>query len=501
MGGGRRRLGRSEIDWFETHGRPMLYRCYKLVALVGLVCFLVPDLFPQESLSGERFIPVHLQVDAGIPLRLYLTSRTTYRLGEPVHAKVMDPVWAFDRVVIPDGATVDGRVTELEPVSKTARTLAIVGGDFTPLKFAKISFTSLHLPNGRTIVLQTEPSVGLPLLYTPPRPPKKNNHPKPNAEKGKTASQHHTRQFLRQQLENQAKAQANARSHGLYDLVRGPNKREWIENYLLSKSPYHPQWYRSRTRFDAVLRQQLDFGLVDIKPGEGAATGSEPAPGAVGEMAMLKTVSSADARVGDPVESALSKPLFTPGHRLLLPQGTQFTGRVTLAKPAGMFHRGGKLRFAIERVVPPEVVTRTDGNPGPRPVAEPVQGQLVAAESDPKTLKVDAEGTATATESKSRLLRPVIAALVAAKSLDNDTGKQTATGTGNPNAGGRALGGFSGFGLLGMAASYGPHFIGPALGFYGLAFSVYSNVISRGGEVTFAKNTPIAIQFGSPRKK
>jgi hypothetical protein len=75
---------------------------------------------------------------------------------------------------------------------------------------------------------------------------------------------------------------------------------------------------------------------------------------------------------------------------------------------------------------------------------------LVAIEADPKAVKVDSAGTATATESKTRLLRPAMAALVAAKSL------------------------------------------GAALGFYGLASSVYSNVVARGNEVT---------QFGTAKNK
>jgi hypothetical protein len=70
--------------------------------------------------------------------------------------------------------------------------------------------------------------------------------------------------------------------------------------------------------------------------------------------------------------------------------------------------------------------------------------------------------------SKTRLLRPVIARLVAAKSLDNHAGK---------------------------------HNIESALGFYGLARSVYSNIVARGREVTFEKNTAMAIRFGAPPRK
>ncbi|MBV9303471.1 MAG: hypothetical protein JOY53_15280, partial [Acidobacteriaceae bacterium] len=91
--------------------------------------------------------------------------------------------------------------------------------------------------------------------------------------------------------------------------------------------------------------------------------------------------------------------------------------------------------------------------------------------------------------------------LIATKSLDEDTGKQTAAGTGSANGSGRALGGFSGFGLLGIAAAQGPHQIAAGLGFYGLAWSVYSTVISRGGEVRFQKNTAMAIRFGAPPRQ
>jgi hypothetical protein len=123
-------------------------------------------------------------------------------------------------------------------------------------------------------------------------------------------------------------------------------------------------------------------------------------------------------------------------------------------------------------------------------------------EADPKAVKVDSEGTATATESKTRLLRPAIAALVAVKTLDQDAGKQTASGSGSSNLGGRSLGGFSGFGLLGMiAAHYEPPAVAQALGFYGLAWSVYSTVISRGNDVIFEKNAAVAIRFGNPPKR
>ena len=204
-----------------------------LLALVGLLSVFGRSLPGEQPDSiHQQNVRVHLQVEAGTPLRLYITRRVPYRVGEVVQAKLIEPVWVFDRIVIPAGATVQGRVIRLDAVSKLERTRAIVNGDFTPLKHAQVTFTRLALQDGRTMSLETEESIGLPTMYTPPRPSKKPK--KPGTHRAKAG---HVRRFLQRQAANQINAQANARSHGLYDFVRGPNKREWLENFLLTKLP------------------------------------------------------------------------------------------------------------------------------------------------------------------------------------------------------------------------------------------------------------------------
>ena len=54
-----------------------------------------------------------------------------------------------------------------------------------------------------------------------------------------------------------------------------------------------------------------------------------------------------------------------------------------------------------------------------------------------------------------------------------------------------------GFGLSGAAASQSSKYVGLASGYYGLAWSVYANVIARGGEVKFNKNAMMDIKFGA----
>lgn len=439
-------------------------------------------------------LPVHLRVEAGTPLRLYITHRVWYRRNEPIEARFAEPVWAFDRVVIPAGTVVHGQITRLVPVPGMVRASAIVGGDFTPLKRAEVSFSSLSLADGRTMPLQTQSSQGLSTIYVPPsaKKSKKKQDTKPG-------NSNRVREFLKQQTQSQM----SSRSRGFFDLIRGPNKREWAENFLLQKLPYHPQWYRAGTRFDAVLDQPLDFGDIAIQSEDLQALGTHPPPDSMVQMRMLSNVSSSDARVGEGMTGVLSEPLFSADRKLVLPQGTRLNGKITMARPARLFHRGGQLRFTIENLELPAIAFEQSAQAAAKSITppQPAQAQLAAVEADPNAVNVDREGTAKATDSKTRLLRPAIAALVAAHSMDNDVGQQTTAGTGAANPSGRALGGSSGFGLLGIAAAQGPHHIAIALSFYGLGWSVYSNLVARGREVTFEKNTATAIRFGAPPRK
>src|SRR5215467_9302350 len=95
----------------------------------GLLFLLAPQVRPQTASGPNASFPVHLNVAAGTPLRLYITHRVSYRLGEAIEAKSIQPIWAFDRIVIPTGSTVQGRIVKLEPVPKLLRARAIVGGD------------------------------------------------------------------------------------------------------------------------------------------------------------------------------------------------------------------------------------------------------------------------------------------------------------------------------------------------------------------------------------
>ena len=471
----------------------------KLHLLVRVAGFVLLILIPRTSAmagkaatTGPTPAPsISLEVTAGTPLRLYLTKRVWFHQGAALTARVIDPIWAFDRVVIPAGTMVEGNIASLEKVSWVTRARAMLGGDFTPLKRAKLSFRNLDFEDGRHMPVTVVPALGLDTIYIP-RQARAKSSTRPN------------RSTLRGKLGQQVRQQYEAKRDSAIYFVRGQNKKEWIEEWLLGKLPYHPQLYKTRTRVDVVLSQPLKFGEATVQADQSKGFGQLPPGQQLADIRMLTMVTSADARNGEPVSGELTKPVFASDHTLVLPVGTTFTGKVTLAERARWFHRGGKLRFAFDRLDLPVIAGLAQQLN--KPTVQAIQAQVAGIEANPSVVHVDSEGTAKATESKTRFIRPIIAGFVAARSADNDRDRSPSVGgtsnsNGSPNLSGRVLGGLSGFGLLGTAASLGPRAIGMSLGYYGLAWSIYSNVIARGKELVFEKNTAMAIRFGPDERR
>jgi hypothetical protein len=462
-----------------------------------------------QDVKSDQPQSIPLTVSSGVPLRLYLTKRVSKRVDALVEAKLAGPVYAFDREVIPAGTRAIGHVSRLQSVSKWERMRAILGGDFTPLHVAQIEFTSLLPPDGHEIQMQTLSSAGLSSIV-PLRPPKQ-----------RTPSAQSTGGVLgtaKQKVKDQTNAQID-RIKSIPDLVRGTNKKEWLSDYLMSRLPYHPQYVRDRTRFDAELTSPLNFGSEAVTPDSLALLGSQPAAGSVVHARLLTPLDSGLSTQGQKVEAVLDQPLFSAEHKLILPEGTHVDGSVALAKRAGWFHRGGRLRFNFQSLELPEVAQFRAAPPSAAPSQAPpeaeekrlqirTQGTLSAAEGDKALLKVDSEGGVQATESKTRFIGTAVALLVARAAGDNDPergpsigGRRGAVIGQSPNVAGRTLGGGLGFGLLGTIAAQSSRNVGAALGYYGLAWSVFSTVVARGPEVQFDKNAVIDIGFNSRASK
>jgi hypothetical protein len=469
------------------------------LALSGVLLFSV-SAAAQTAADGQ--VPtVSLNVPTGAPLRLYLTGRVSKRLGAPVQAKLMQPVFAFDREVIPTGTVALGNVSHTQPVSKWERTLAILSGDFTPIRRAEVEFTTLQFADGRELATQTAGTMGLNSIYIEPSTKKsKHQTAAPQNQNGGILG------TAKQTAKDRLNGAINARSGGFADIVRGPNKEEKLIDLLWSKAPYHPQYWRRGTRFDAALRDPLELGMAPVKLEDLSALGTQPAADSVAHVRLLTALSSASAKLGDPVEAIVTAPLYSSEHKLLLLEGTKLTGEVVQAKKARYFHRAGQLRFNFQKIDLPEQAVNLRATTAGTTVtagttAMKTQAVLEAAEGSGKApIKVDSEGGVQAKESKTRFIAPALAAVIASlasyEGRHADPDEPGGYRGGGPNVAGRTLGGGSGFGMLGAAISQSSPYVGMAFGYYGLAVSVYSSVVGRGGEVEFDKNAMMDIKFG-----
>jgi hypothetical protein len=445
---------------------------------------------------------IPLTVPSGAPLRLYLTKKLSKQVGAPVEARLLEPVYAFDREVVPAGSFAQGQVNRVQPLDKRHRILAILNGDFTPLRKAEVEFTTLVLPDGRKIPTHTVETTGLNSIYREPSTKKKpKRQPQPQDQNGGILG------TAKQTAKDKINEAIQSRTQAISDVVRGPNKKEKLVDLMWAKLPYHPQYLRRGTRFDSPLRDPLSFGSEPVQPGALADLGSQPPADSVVRVRLLTALDSGTANVGEPVEAVTAAPLFSGDHKLLLPEGTRLTGTVAVAKRARSFHRAGQLRFNFQKVdLPPEAANLRQPPPDSAPPARTsmkTQAILSGAESSGKTpIKVDSEGGVQAKESKTRFLAPVISLAIASRAGDNEGRHRDAdepggfAGHNTNNVSGRTLGGGLGMGLVGSAVSQSSKYVGMAFGYYGLAWSVYSNLVARGGEVQFDKDAMMDIKFG-----
>ena len=113
-------------------------------------------------------------------------------------------------------------------------------------------------------------------------------------------------------------------------------------------------------------------------------------------------------------------------------------------------------------------------------------------------VKLDSEGGAEATNSKSRYMSTAISLGLAAMSAyqEGDRDHDNLSGS-DPIS--RGAGGLGGFKLVGMALGLAvpSRALGYSMGAYGAGMSFYSHFIARGNEVVFPKNTAMQIGIGT----
>ena len=482
--------------------RPAVYEtrpaCDEAPREDALVSLCVPDSSSEKDAAApvrEFLTKISLSLPKDTPLRIALDQRARVdHPGEVVHGRVEETVYAFDQPVIPAGSVVSGRIVSIDPVSGVKRTLAYANGNFSPFHKYAVTFETLTLPDGRQFQVNTTVSPGtaevVHLVSNPDKAKQKNAA-------GRAAD--NAKQEAKGKIQ-EAKQQA----HDTWQKVTAPGRIHRIKQFLLSQSPYRRQYLEPGTHFVADLNAPVEFGEATRTGVQLAAVGSAPVPDSTLKARLVAEVSSATATRDAPVNAILTEPLYSPKHQLILPANSRLVGRVLKAKPAQKLRRNGELRVIFDRIETSEEALNAlaqvqaqaeHSEASSQGMIGNLEGLEVARSAH---MKLDEEGGAHTTDSKTRYLSTGLAVMLAAAAAHPDAEHGTTDAAGDPGV--RTAAGGSGFRLTGaflsLAAKSTP--VSIAFGAYGASASIYTNFLSRGHDVVLPKDTSLEIGFGNP---
>lgn len=433
---------------------------------------------PPAELSGDSLISrstltrpapvIELSLEQGTPIRAALKkSLLVKKVGQRVQAYVTDPVYVFDRVVIPKGSEIDGHIVRVAHPPALKKIAFYLNADFSPHSAVRVNFDTLILLSGATLPVETKvlPDFG-PVL-------KLESNPR------------------RSTLAHRAHGMIRSRWHAAISQIKPAIL--WTRAKLIANSywPYHKQQIAAGSVFVLELEQPVDFGPAKIPASEMGSMGQIPPENTDAFARLLTPLSSATNRIGSPVEAVLTRPVFSKDGKLLLPASTQLQGAVVRAEPARRLHRNGRLHFKLNRARLPFG--------GSQQTEMALEGMEVPRASN---VQLDSEGaTHVAGNQKSRVLSTALSVGIASLSMQEDRDHGVVDPSGH--TGNRALAGGSGYKLIGLALTLGlkSQPLSQWMGFWGAGESVYSHFLTRGQDLVLPKDTPIEISFGQPRAR
>ncbi len=374
------------------------------------------------------------------------------RVGTPVNAHLIYPVFAENQAVLPAGTLVSGTIIALRP-DKHRRLRARFNADFTPFYIPVVQFTSITLPTGEIVPLSTDSGTdGAPIFRIVPPIPHKGG-------------------FISREF---AAAWQVAKDD--IAIFTAPGKGDRLLQFVYGQLPYHPQRIATGTAWTVESTEALTLPSPATSPPTLAAAPLSDAPTTwLLEGYLSSPLNSATSKLGDPVRAVVAEPILNPDNTIAVPQGATLVGAVTRARPARAFGRAGILRFDFQQIILPSGQVSS------------VQATLKAADSSSDQV-LTAEGEAKP-KPQDKLALPIILAGLAARPLDTDGGR-------SHHQLSKDVSGSNGLGFIGriVGAAAGSPGFAAGLGFYQTAVSTWTRWIAHGKQVTFTRDTRIVVQ-------
>lgn len=399
---------------------------------------------------------------SGTPFPVQIDQNLPMRVGTPIHARLLYPVYSGETLLIPQKTVLLGSIVALS-TDRSRRIHARLNADFTPFHTPVVRFTQVLLADGTALSLVSgDAANGAPIYRLVAPPPRKGGFVRQQFDQGK--------QLVRDQLA----------------VFTAPGKKDRLIQLLYRQLPYHPERIEKGTAWTIETTEALPIAQQALPLAPPAASAIAAAPASEGPPTWMvqaylnDDLNSATTKDGQAIKATVAEPIYNPDHTLAVPQGATLIGAVTKARHARMFGRAGALSFSFRQLVLP------DGD------MQSVQTSLTGADSaSSANLAMNSEGEVKP-KPQDKIVIPLILLSLARGPLDRDGGD----GALRKNALASNSLGLAGF-LIGTIAQR-PN-IAAGIGYYGAALSLYDRIIARGKEVTFARDTRIVLQTTARR--
>jgi hypothetical protein len=379
--------------------------------------------------------------------------------GTAVRGHTVEPLYESNQLMIPAGAVVLGRVSEVSPASRGRRASAISHGDFTPLHEASIQFDSLRLQNGSQIPIST-------------------------------ATAHESSQVVRFQstrtkhpsLFRQGWNALIAQKNQTVSTVTAPGKADRLKKYIFAQLPWHSEEIEAGSQYDVALLSPV--GSVDGTELAGSTPKAKQQNDKLERAAYLharlqEELSSKTGKQGDAVTAVVIQPVIGPEGQIEIPQGAILRGRVLRARAAQKWGKNGALRFTFNQVDFPQGAQQQVSG-----VASAVDG------SKSQSLKLDSEGGVEPDTKKGVMLPLALGLLATSAFMDEESGV------------GHSAAASNGFGLITrvVAVTSGSRTFAGVVGMIDTGRTVYTRFIAHGRDVVFPRNSQVDVEVGPIHK-
>jgi hypothetical protein len=419
-----------------------------------LLIFLLPVFSPCALTSQTH----DAQVPAHSVFTIQSLDHVPLRVGQPVRAELVYPVYVGASLVIPTKTVLTGTVIALRP-DRAKRVRSRFNLDFTPFRIPVVLFTQIALPGGDPLPIETDPATDGEAIVHFTRSPSGKQH-----------------NFLHREFVSAI--------HFIGDRVvffTAQGRGDRLLQLAYHQLPWHPQRIERGTTWAVDTDKPFTVPESAMPQVDAAASlpGGQPRinlASLIIEATLTDTLSSATAKPGQTVHAEVAAPVFNDDHTVAVPQGAILLGTVSEAQPSRKFGRSGTLHFAFHEIDLPSGAQ------------QPLTANLFGGDAAiRRQLAVDPEGEVKP-KPQDKIIVPFLLLGFAAAPLVPDPGDTDEFVKNGAASNSLGLPGFiAGIAVNSMELSAG-------FGFYGASLSIYDRWIKRGADVTFPRNTRIILQ-------